>query len=418
MDRRRFIRTSLLAGGGVVATASTCQPPVSPPSSTTTTVATPTTQPPPTPPIGTGRFGYNLYDSQLVSPEHLNFLASGEAPTVIRWLLAWDRYHLLDRAAQQPYTGSIPNPPNWETLDGGAYARFFDRCMPTADNPRGIMLVVQLQCKDGRHWAGDNPGDVVWNLRPGTSWARPFTFGGQMWPDDPTLSYQPFVHSLVQALDARGLNYQIGAWNEPDWRTMVPSEQARTPITPWLTAPNTWGTGWNIFGWSGGAGANWDALQAAAPARIWNTCGIQTRNAAGELSPWVAPLAAKSEIRSLDLHLYYGRATDQYPLDVERTVQWAATQVADFDAASPAPRPFVVGEFGPSGSEAVQTVAEAARIYWRHTRLVELSGSQNSPLNGRYLGCVQHNGLPWEAADADVGRWWQYKPVYEDYRGT
>lgn len=369
------------------------------------------------------RAGWCVYDQDIVTPKHLAALQSAK-PTLIRWFLSWDRFHTLTSAA-----ASIPpDPPEkqrqlWSTAkavpDAGGYYGFgnlWPLLLPSAANPRGTRLVVQMNIRDRRNWAGDN-----WPAgKPGTTWARtdlsvPFSSSwspGREYPNVAGIgiekSYAAFVQELDVFLANRGLDYTFGAWNEIDLmdKKWGGGYAQQNYLDPWYVSDETpW------FGWSGGSKTLYDQLFASRGTKNWTSSGVVYRE-------WMTP-TIKQRVSEIDLHLYCDNAklridangknlwrprlTDQIVIKYP----WPSTTSTSLDylngwddacAKAGKPKlPFFIGETGPTGGGYVndrqEFLKQCARLYWRHQDLKTWSASTapaDAQFYGRYLGMASH----------------------------
>lgn len=354
-------------------------------------------------PGGSPRAGWNVYDSDVISPVHMASLRALR-PTILRWFLAWDRYHLQPPGGGN---GGIAPLPNWLA---SPYKALFQELTPSAANPRGTTLVVQMHAKGGS-WEGD----MYPAVNPGAKWARSDQFFGRQYPDrfGVEATYGAFVKNLNAALASMNVNVIWEAWNEADLRTQFGVRgAAENFLDPWAVNPFDLMRGTPYFAWSGGAGAMWRSLYQQLPNAAWGSSGLIMPN-------WVQRTAQFPELNHLGLHRYlpYGQVTAlNFVKDIEN-------MVTTWDKAAPGlPRRKVfLGECGIDPNAQNTDVAFAATLYRRHEALSQANENPSSPLYGRYIGTIAHNGgkgtkASWELAATDpAAAWWQYKSDYDRY---
>lgn len=346
-----------------------------------------------------------MYDHDAVSATHVAALKALR-PTILRWFLSWDRYHLQPQGGG---TGGIAPQPDWL---GGPYKGFFSELAPSAANPRGTTLVVQMQVK-GPNWDGDNwPSQV-----PGAKWARTDGFFGRQYPDrfgiEPT--YGAFVRKLNSVLESLNVSVIWEAWNEADLRGQLGVVgAAENFLDPWSVNPFNLFTGVPWYYWSGGAGSLWRSLHQQAPGAAWGSSGMIMPN-------WTQRTAQFPEVTHIDLHRYYpyGRITAQnYVKDIENLA-------TTWDKAAPGlpKRKVFIGECGLESLDQQTDLPFSATLYRRHEALSQANENPASPLYGRFLGTIAHSGgrngekMPWQLAPTDpAAAWWQYKAQYDQFQ--
>lgn len=352
---------------------------------------------------GSPRAGWNVYDQEAIDPNHMTSLRALR-PTIVRWLVSWDRYHT------QPYgggSGGIAPQPNWL---GGPYKAFFEELAPSTANPRGTTLVIQMYVKSSS-WEGDNYP----SHNPGTKWARTDQFFGRLYPDrfgiGPT--YGAFVRNLDAVLASLKVKVIWEAWNEADLRTQIGAITAVDNfLEPWSVNPFNWVQGIPYFYWSGGAGELWHSLYQQLPGAAWASSGL--------IKPsWIQRTAQFTELSHVSLHRYYpyGQITAaKYVKDIEALV-------TNWDKAAPhlPKRKVFLGECGLSSLTQNTDLPFAATLFRRHEALSQANENAASPLYGRYVGTIAHSGGPdvkksWQLGPTDpAAAWWQYKPQYDQY---
>lgn len=350
----------------------------------------------------TPRFGWCLYDNEAIHPAHMAAVRTYK-PTILRWFLSWDRHHIHPSGGG---TGGIAPQPDWL---GGPHKEFFKQLLPSPANPLGTTLVVQMQVKSSS-WEGD------WYpvQNPGTKWARNDRFFGRMYPDRFGIpaTYGAFVKTLDTALRSLGVTVIWEAWNEADLRSTVGPLAAENYLDPWYVNPfNLW-MGVPYYFWSGGAGPMWHSLYQQLPTAKWASSGLIKPN-------WIQRTAQFGELNHIDLHYYrlYGQSNAQkYVSEVENLV-------SKWDNAAPGlpKRKVFIGECGLESLNQNTDVRFAATLYRRHVALSKAHTTVTSPLYGRYVGTIAHNGgvgckSTWQLPLGDpAAAWWQYKSQYEGY---
>lgn len=348
------------------------------------------------------RYGWSVFDFEALDPAQMTALRA-HRPTMLRWFVSWDRYHLQPNTGG---TGSIIAPPDWLA---SPYKAFFEQMLPSSANPRGTTLIVQMLVKSPS-WEGD------WYpfYNPGTKWARNDKYFGRQYPDRfgvaPT--YGAFVQKLDAALRSVGVDVIWEAWNEADLRSTI-GPLGPNFLDPWYVNPFNLVSGVPYFYWSGGAGPMWQSLHQQLPGAAWGSSGLIWPS-------WIQRTAQFPEVGYIDLHRYYlyGQLTAQaYVKDIENLV-------AVWDKAAPGlpKRKVFLGECGLGSIKQDTDLAFAATLYRRHVALTKANSDPTSTLYGRYVGTIAHNGGPgcrstWQLSPTDpAAAWWQYKPQYEAFK--
>lgn len=358
-----------------------------------------------TPVVGSGspRAGWCVYDHSAIDAAHFAALRALR-PTILRWFVSWDRYHLQPRSGGN---GGLVAPPDWLN---GPYREFFEELAPSTLNPRGTTLVVQMQVK-GPSWEGDSQP----SQNPGTKWARWDQFYGRQYPDrfGVAATYGAFVKGLDAALAPMNVDVIWEAWNEADLRGQLgASGAAENFLDPWYVNPFNLFNGVPWYYWSGGAGELWHSLYQQLPRAGWGTSGLVKPN-------WVQRTAQFPEVGYLGLHRYfpYGAITaTNFVKDIEK-------MVTAWDQAAPhlPKRKVFLGECGIGTTVQDTNLQFAATLFRRHEALSQANEDPASPLYGRYVGTTAHSGgrgvrSTWELDPADpAAAWWQYKSGYEQY---
>lgn len=402
-SRRDFLKG--LAGGAAAAAAAS-----TPISSAVAATLAPENTTPGAPTCGSvtpgvsPRAGWNIYDFEAIDPTHMASMRALR-PTILRWFVSWDRYHLQPSTGA---TGGVVSPPNWLA---SPYKAFFQELAPSTANPRGTTLVVQMQVKSPS-WEGDNYP----SLNPGTKWTRSDQFFGRQYPErfGVASTYGAFVKSLDAALASLNVSVIWEAWNEADLRGQIGVVgAAENFLDPWYVNPFNLVTGVPWYYWSGGAGDMWRSLHQQLPNAAWGSSGLIKPN-------WIQRTAQFTEVNHVSLHRYYpyGRITAlDYVKDIENLV-------TTWDKAAPGlpKRKVFLGECGLESINQNTDLAFAATLYRRHEALSQANENPASPLFGRYVGTVAHNGGPgtktsWQLDPADpAAAWWQYKSQYDQYK--
>jgi len=400
-SRRDFLKGIALGAAGA-ATAGLLQSPAA----AGATRRTPDLRAPGSPdsnaqPSDTPRAGWCIYDQAFASQAHLSALKE-QRPTIVRWFLSWDRYHLQSSGSR---TDGIAPLPDWS-----GYATAFDLCRPSTQHPRGTLLVVQMQCKEP-NWTGD----AMPSVSPGTRWARGDGWFGRMYPDRFGVpdTYGAFVNRLSSTLSRAGVDHVFGAWNEVDLRTSITAPPwagaVENFLDPWSVNPFNLVNGMPFFHWSGGCGEMYHDLYRSLPMAKWSTSGIYFPN-------WLKRTAAFGEVSHIDMHLYGTEPVADYVKRVEAlALQW--------DAAAPnlPKRRFFIGEGARDSVRDTHDLAGAVWLYERHQALVRANANAASPLYGRYIGFAAHTGgggttSCWQLPGTDpAASWWQYKADYANY---
>lgn len=343
------------------------------------------------------RTGWNVYDGEINDEAHRAAVIELK-PTMIRWFVAWDRWHLITGS------GGFPPPAPSNLWRAGDFAETFELLKPSAANPAGTKLIVQIEAKHN-NWMGDlRPWPT-----PGTMWAKPAKWFGPLYPHDPDASYGEFVRDLKEALNDAGVESSFGAWNEPDLRRspfLALTSNVQNFTYPWAVKPFDFYRGWPLHAWTGGAQEKWQELHDQLPDEMWTTSGI-THDA------WIQHTAQVSGIGVLDIHAYFSESSSA------ASVAKVRGEVAKWDAAlGGTGLPFFVGETADRSVRANTDVRQAARVFQRHSLLLQESNDPSSPLFGRYLGTTIHalDHAAWEIdLDDPAAAWWDYDPAYDEH---
>lgn len=327
------------------------------------------------------RVGWNIYSSGAATTEHIEKMAE-HRPSVIRWMVEWDRYEEAQGAPTSRY--------DWSSKTN--YNEFFDACAAN-----DVMLVVQLWVKE-LGWWGEKEFDGK-NM----DWARATT--SRNYPGNVDSSYGTFVRSLYGAIRDRYQHFgadtdliSVGAFNEADLRWQAALLKAWRGDTE-INLGSRWSSGAGFWGakWTGGYGEKWAELHQVLdgfPGVVWNNSAVgSVSDESGRVEEWIQATDDIGRVSQLDIHKYLLQGGNT----LSGMIDAIDTAIDRWDAIRPSGLDFYIGESGPSAKDSSLPFTAADRTLVQNVH-AELASNYSS----RFIGFIPHGSDAWTGADP----WW------------